>query len=222
MKKPLKFSSKTHKFLWLGCLHRGHNPNWDSPPLFKQRGFSSIQEHDAWFIEQWYKLVDENTIVFNAGDAVFSDPRGEEFLRLTQLPCAAHYHINGNHLSGAKTVYQELIKELGLSDGMEAYPVKKNNLTFVGDNLHAFIDGQSVYMQHYAPYIWPEVSKGGWALVSHSHGNCKELNPENTTFGKIIEIGVDNAIKYNGTPFFTWSEIKQIMSKKQIRLSDHH
>lgn len=223
MLKPLKFSSRTHKFLWVSDMHQQHQPSWvDTPPLWKSRGFSSIIEHDSWLRDQWHTIVDADTIVFNLGDSVFSDPKGERFRQLTMWSGDQRL-VNGNHWSGQKQIYDGAISAAVLPGAARwIYPVKVNNLTYMGDQLHVFIDGQSVYMQHYAPYIWPELGAGGFACCGHSHGRAVDLNPDCVTFGKALDIGVDNAIAFNGTPFFSWDEVKRIMSHKPVVKRDHH
>lgn len=225
MNKPLNFSSKTHRIYVVSDLHLGHNPkNWDSPALWATRGFKSIEEHDAWVKDQWFKTMDDSCVILNLGDATFSDPKGEKFRQLTTWP-GMQYHVEGNHWSGTKQIYQEDLAAQFPSINPTThsiYPLKVNNLIFMGDMLHAWIDGISVYAQHYASYLWPELGGGNFAICGHSHSRAVELNPEAITHGKILDCGVDNAISYNGTPFFSWEDIKRIMAKKPVIQRDHH
>lgn len=222
MNKPLKFSSKTHKLLICSDFHCGHNPNWaDTPPLWKSRGFISIDEHDKWIRDEWFRLVDDDTIVFSLGDIVFSDPKGERFRQMTNWP-GRTLALAGNHFSGLKQIYREVAKTRGIVDNEMLYPVTMGNITLVGESMSMWIDGVPVYASHYAPYIWPEIGSGSMCWTGHSHGRAQELNPDCTTFAKILDCGVDNAILYNKSPFFSWDDIKRIMNKKPIRKSDHH
>lgn len=232
MNKPLKFSSAKTKLLWISDQHQQHQPSWkDTPPLWKSRGFTSIDDHDSWLRDQWFKLVDEETVVFDLGDRTFSDPKGERFRQTTTWP-GRQLHVWGNHRSGATQIYHEGIRRLredwGVNAGdtapitHEIYPIIVNNLTFVGESLHAWVDGFSIWMQHYAPYIWPEIGHGGGCVVGHSHGSCDPLNPGNKEQGAILDVGLDNAIKLNGTPFFTVDEVKRILNAKGKVAKDHH
>lgn len=233
MNKPLKLSSSTHRILACSDLHLQHNPNWvGTPPLWSSRGFKSIGEQDAWAKDQWFKEVDDQTVVIDLGDRTFSDPKGERFRQTCWWP-GRQLHVWGNHRSGAAQIYREGIADLFSVFGphplesdpgkWSLYPITVGNLTFVGDQLHVFIDGQSVYMQHYAPYLWPEIGAGGMALCGHSHGRCLELNPENVAFhGKICDVSVDNAIAHHDGLFFSWDQIKSIMAAKPIVKRDHH
>lgn len=73
-----------------------------------------------------------------------------------------------------------------------------------------------------AQYIWPYQGDFSWHLMGHSHGSANNLNPQEINNGKCLDIGVDNALKYNRTPFFSYSEIKQIMDRKSLQKRDHH
>lgn len=219
MNKPRTFSSAKQPILFVSDLHLNHNPDWGTtPPLWKTRGFASIAEHDEWVRAKWHELVTPETVVFNLGDATFTDSEGERFRELAMWP-GQQLHVWGNHHSGSKQAY---VHSLGGIRGIETYPMSHHNLSFVGHQLHCFIDGVSVYCQHYASYIWPEMKAGGFALCGHSHSRCVELNPDNTTHGRILDVGVDNAIAHNGTPFFTWTQVQDIMSRKPIVTHDHH
>lgn len=232
MFKPLKFSSSKGKLLWISDQHQNHQPNWgDTPPLWKTRGFTSIEDHDAWIRDQWHKMVDTDTVVFDLGDRTFSDPKGERFRQTSTWP-GRQFCVWGNHRSGGTQIYQEGIRRLLDGYGVNAaqtdpnipqvYPITVNNATFVGESLHAYIDGTSVYMQHYAPYIWPEIGDGGFACVGHSHRRALDLNPEDRSFGRIMDVGLDNAIAETGTPFFDWDQVKRIMAAKPVVKRDHH
>lgn len=224
MNKPRTFSSAKQPLLFVSDLHLGHNPDWKgAPPLWKSRGFTSIAEHDQWVRVKWHELVTPETVVFNLGDATFSDPEGVRFRELTTWP-GKQLHIWGNHWSGAKQVYQHTLGAQHDIQNREFYPLETGlvGFAFVGHQLHAFIDGVSVYMQHYPVYIWPEMKEGSFHVHGHCHGRAPELNPDNTTHGRILDVGVDNAIAHNGTPFFTWAQVQDIMSRKPIVTHDHH
>lgn len=235
MNKPLKFKSTAQRIWWCSDLHLNHTPNWgDMPPLWKSRGFSSIGEHDAWVKDCWFKMVGPDDVIFELGDTTFSDPKGELYRQVSLWPGRV-WHVNGNHFSGQAQIYNEAMKRQmydlfnGMAlDGVHVYPTKVNNVTFAGDTLHVYIDGVSVYMQHYPCFVWPELSKDGLHIHGHCHRRLPESNPERTDTGKILDCGVDNAIAYaqsvgrEPTPFFSWEDIKTIMARKKIVKRDHH
>jgi calcineurin-like phosphoesterase family protein len=218
--KPSKIDPKKHKILFLSDAHINHEPNWN-PKLYQSRGFASNQDFYSWFLAKWHEEVDYNTIVIDLGDSHFSDPKGDLFNYYSLLPCNIHIYVWGNHLSGSKQIYQ---REVGGQYGLdiEVYPIRSNNITFVGQSYHVYIEGISVYCQHYAPHIWPELSKGGFGLCGHSHSSCKELNVNGGAQGRVLDIGVDNAIKYRNSPFFRWEDIKSILNAREVLKKDHH
>jgi len=229
MNKPLKFSSAKSPILFVSDPHLHHRPNWgDTPALWQSRGamlgnrFKTGDEFDEWFYAEWHRIVTPDTVVMSLGDHTFSDPKGESFRRYANLP-GRIYGLSGNHPSGLKQLYREALAAMGLSSEHQTlYPVKIANFTLMGESMHAFIDGVSVYMQHYPCYVWPELGAGGFHLHGHCHGRLPQSNVATTDAGKVLDIGVDNAIAYNGTPFFSWDEVKTIMARKPVVKRDHH
>ena len=222
MNKPLKFSSAKTKLLWLTDPHLQHRPDWgDTSPLWKSRGFDSGDEHDEWFYSEWLNHVDSDTTVLSLGDHTFSDPKGDAFRRFSNLP-GRILGLAGNHPSGLKTLYREVLRSRGLADHEMLYPVTIGNFTLMGESIHAYIDGISVFMSHHPVYVWPELSGGGLHLHGHCHARLPESNPETVTAGKVLDVGLDNAIKVTGTPFFDWPTIQRIMATKPVVKRDHH
>jgi hypothetical protein len=74
---------------------------------------------------------------------------------------------------------------------------------------------------HFPISIWNHKQHGAMMLTGHSHGNFEQSNLQSTD-SKILDVGVDNAIKYNGNCVFNWNDIKKIMNKKTIQNLDHH
>ena len=62
---------------------------------------------------------------------------------------------------------------------------------------------------------------GVWHLCGHSHGNYPNINAD-VTQGKILDVGVDNALKLEGLPVFTYEQVWNIMQKKEVVVKDHH
>ena len=68
--KPLKIGPASKTFVW-SDTHFGHkSENWDVP-LWKKRGFNSIEEHDEGLISNWNKTVSNEDDVFHLGDIMF-------------------------------------------------------------------------------------------------------------------------------------------------------
>jgi len=220
MKIFKKFNSKTDKIFVGGCTHYFHQREF----IFRPRGFNSWQEHTDFLLKELYKLPADSTFIF-LGDFALNTNKEQIQSVLNTVKCQIIY-ILGNHEGAINQIVQGQ-KELqyGITDKFtDVWPIKYNTTTFLGYCGAIAVDNQYVYLQHMAQYIWPYQSDGSWCCVSHSHSNSKELNPFEQNFGKILDCGTDNALKYsnNQSPFFTWEGIKQIMGRKSVRIYDHH
>jgi calcineurin-like phosphoesterase family protein len=196
-------------------LHFGHN----KPFLWEPRGFTSSEDHDKWIQEQ-IDSVSSNSLIVFLGDLGLSvgAERIQDFL-LT-FPCET-IAIMGNHNSGMQQLYQQNLPK-GF-ENCQLYPMKITpNVMLLGYEFLLDIDHHKFYCRHMAPLIWPEQNKHRTCLTAHSHGNLKQANPDGNGFGKMLDVGVENAKRYNGTAFFKVEEVVEIMNKKETSKFDHH
>ncbi len=215
----IKKKRKDYKeILFMGDSHFGHNKEF----LYKTRGFQSSQEHDEWIQEQ-IDGVHPDSLIVHFGDHGLSvgAERIQEFL-LT-FPCET-LTIFGNHQSGIRQLYQQQLPK-GF-EGCELYPMKITpNITLMGYEFLLDIDRDRFYCTHMAPLIWPEQNQKSTprsCLCGHSHSNLIQANPGESGFGKLLDVGVENAIEYNGTAFFNIDEVVGIMNTKAFSSFDHH
>lgn len=195
-------------------FHFGHNRDF----LFKPRGFSSDVEHNDWIQSQVDSLSPNSLLIFLGDLGLSIGPEKIKDFMMT-FPCET-LMIKGNHNSGVYQMYQEKLPK-GF-EKCELYPIKITpNITLLGYEFLLSIDNDHFYCTHMAPLIWPE-NRYRSALVGHSHGNLKQINPGENGFGKILDCGVENAIKYNGTAFFKISEVVKILKEKKASNFDHH
>ena len=227
MNRLIKYPKGT-KIVVFSDLHLGHDRDF----LLNPRGFDSVNRHKEWIFEQWAEHIDEDTVVFNLGDVCFNDAKGETFTEVSKLPCKEHLVVYGNHNSGLKQCYNEAVKDFFedlcvtataefWAKPPEVYPLDFNNVTFVGNEVTVRVGRQEICLSHFGKRIWDHMSRGSWNLHGHSHGNDVGRNLEEP-FQKALDVGVENAIKFNGTPFFTFDEIESIMATKTIKVLDHH
>jgi len=94
-------------------------------------------------------------------------------------------------------------------------------LTYLGIQCNIQIDKDLYQLSHMAPKIWYYMGNDGVALVGHSHGSCKGINP-NDNEGKILDCSIENSRLYNKKAFFSLHDIKSIMKKKDRLIVDHH
>lgn len=104
----------------------------------------------------------------------------------------------------------------------EVSKTEMKKIVFYGEEVNLNIGNLNLYCRHMAPLIWDHMKEDSFpALCGHSHGNCEKINLEHKE-GKILDVGVDNAMKYNGTAFFTIEDIGNIMKTKVTKIHDHH
>jgi calcineurin-like phosphoesterase family protein len=209
----LKINSKDYSNIFFSSdFHLNHQRDF----LWKPRGFKDAQEHTDFLRHHIRQLPFDALLVFLGDFALNSSC---EFVQqaLAEIPCKT-IMLWGNHNSGVIQLYHEQV-----SQGTEVYPIQLNErVLMVGDSLFLQIDGRLFFCSHFAPMTWDKMNKGIPALCGHSHGNLKCANPLGTECGKILDVGVDNALKYNNTPFFSLKEVDTILNKKQIVVIDHH
>ena len=105
----------------------------------------------------------------------------------------------------------------------ELYPIRITpNITLLGYEFLLDIDRDQFYVRHMAALVYPFCNKNYSHICGHSHGNLKQANPDGNGFGKMLDVGVENAKSYIGTAFFTLEEVVEIMSVKETSKFDHH
>src|SRR5260221_784935 len=101
----LKFDSKlSDKIFFLSDLHHHHSL------LLESRGFKTIEEYNAYQIEEWNKKVDIESIVFLLGDTLLGagEKSTEVFENLLNvLNYKDLYVMMGNHGAGFKTLFSK-------------------------------------------------------------------------------------------------------------------
>lgn len=215
----IKKSPKDYdKILLCSDFHFGHNKEF----VWGARGFKSDIEHNDWLQDQIDSLSPDSLMVM-LGDCGLSvgAERIQEFM-LT-FPCET-LMVYGNHNAGVHQLYQQHLPK-GF-EKCQLYPLRITpNITLLGYEFLLDIGADRYYCRHMAPLIWPDMNQKPsprTALIGHSHGNLIPANPGENGLGKMLDVGVDNAIKYNGTAFFSLEEVRKIMSEKQFNPIDHH
>lgn len=98
-----------------------------------------------------------------------------------------------------------------------------DDITYFGEEGYFKIGRLNYFCRHMAPLIWDKMKYDNFvSICGHSHGNLEKARHDVYDQGKILDVGVDNAIKYNGTAFFSVQDIEKIMDKKKIQIYDHH
>jgi len=116
------------------------------------RPFTSIDDMDYTIIESWNSVVRPNDVVWHLGDFAFT--RIEHYL--AQLKGNINL-IVGNHDDKVSR--------------MQRFPFAS-----VQEVKYIKVEGQKIYLSHYAHRTWRSSHHGSWHLYGHSHGSIPEVD----------------------------------------------
>lgn len=120
---------------FIGCLHLGHES------LARHRGFRNSEEHDAFLIQEWNKIVNKKDKIFILGDITMER---SIYYQLDLLKGYKHV-VGGNHDLGhhTKTMLEYVDKFSGAVNYrrylLTHVPVHPNEVHFYKANIHAHI-----------------------------------------------------------------------------------
>lgn len=193
--------------------------------VWQARGFDSVKAHADAIIDSLNAKVKENDTLCYLGDYSLNSNPEETKNYFRRIKCRNIIYVWGNHESSTSAIYRETIKS---TFGMllpvvpsEVYPLKWENVKFVGQNAFLAVGEQLIFISHFAHYIWDQMQHGAWNVCGHSHNNCPLLNASSDE-GKILDVGVDNALKLTNSSCFSYAEVKAIMDTKRVVVRDHH
>lgn len=186
--KPLKLTQNEHEICFWSDTHFGHRClSWENP-LWKIRGFSSIEEHDSTLIKRWNEKASATSTFFHLGDFIFGFDTVERFKSLLKtLHFQTLYIMPGNHCSGWKQNFEEQVKT--------TWHINENKrVVFVPNYLEIIANGQPIVLSHYPLVSFNGQAKGSWMLHGHCHGNVhkSEIGPL-LYKAKIKDITVENS-----------------------------
>lgn len=224
--KPRGFNSITEHDNWLDSHFFNLKPT-DLLIMLGDNALNSSYEETL----KWFQRIPAKKLIIFGNHSSWDYPIYKEALKNWEF-----YHtssligskfelfplsINSNNFRYGATTLTDKFYELDVKEGF--VDNMNYDLIFLGYEETLKIDNMFLYCRHMAPFIFDKMKYENYiCLCGHSHGNCKEINIESTNFNKILDVGVDNAKKYNGTPFFKFEEVVEIMKKKSIRIWDHH
>jgi len=196
--------------------HLGHQRDF----VWGARGYKDYEDHTNNIIDVTNGIVRPNDIIYYMGDFCLNTPmsRFEEYLG--RIQCQNIRMVWGNHNNPHfKNVYIPCVKSfLGqlYFEGVEVYPLKYRNVTFLGGYYEVAINGQMLCLFHYPISVFNQMNHAAWHLCGHSHYHFDPSTAENTT-AKILDVGWDGFKKP-----LSFAEVSAIMAKKQVPVVDHH
>ena len=163
-----------------------------------------VERHDRALVANWNANVGPRDLVYHLGDFAFkSTQSAAEYRRKLN---GQIYLIEGNHDSAARA--------------------DANVFLHVGQVAEVKVNGQRVWLSHYAHRVWPRSHKGSWHLYGHSHGSLAD-DPNALS----LDVGVDaHAARLAGRGErrpedyrpMRFEEVAALMEQKTFVPIDHH
>jgi len=171
--------------------HFGHKNILKYQP---NRNFTSVEEMDQAFVNNWNQVVQNGDDVYHLGDFAFLPL--DRFQQLCQSLHGNIHVILGNH------------DQVIIDNHLELLTSK--TLTSIQQYLELKIKGYpKIVMFHYAMRTWHHRSKGTVHIYGHSHGKVPP-------YGKSVDIGVDcQEITKDYSPIHI-NELTDYMSRRDI------
>jgi calcineurin-like phosphoesterase family protein len=196
-------------------MHLGHKcEHWETP-LWKNRGFDCVEDHDETLINRWNNKLNQESEIFHLGDIIFGI-NGEERLTnaLNRLTFKTLYLFSGNHAGG----YKQLLSKSSEENGIRYLDFNNKRVYFVPNYLEMVVCGQSIVASHYPLASWNGQAKGSWMVHGHCHQNlCRSEIGSILYKCKIIDVGVENS------PIpISFSEVRSKFKNIENKTFDHH
>jgi calcineurin-like phosphoesterase family protein len=186
--KPIKLSSKDEDIVFWSDTHFFHACNHWPTPLWKARGFNSLEEHNEGLIQRWNDKSTPDATFFHLGDFMFGlDSRINFKTILKRVNFRTLYIMPGNHYSGWRHVFEEQKSNVW-------YITPEKRVIFVPNYLEALLNNQMFVMSHYPILSFNGQSKSSICLYGHVHGNLSR-NQIGTLYSqaRTYEVTVENS-----------------------------
>jgi calcineurin-like phosphoesterase family protein len=199
---------ETQNLFFISDFHVGHT----NVIRFDNRPFRDVNEMNETLIKNWNSVVGDDDTVFYLGDLSMRCHPSTVKWFVEQLNGKIHFFM-GNH-----DHYRDIArlnrweKIWGDDDVQGAGKIEIKD----SDANRGY---QHIELSHYAILSWNKSHHGSWHLHGHSHGSMMK-NPDMEFFYKrrVIDVGCN---MWNYTPL-SYTQVKDIMSKKIISPVDHH
>lgn len=209
--KPIKLDEKEDNVFFWSDLHLGHRCNGWERPLYVQRGFQTLEEHDSTLVNRWNEKISFNSVAFNLGDMLFGN---NGFQRLNNyfemLNFKTMYLLFGNHTAGTKQVFENI-------EGNVLQVNSEKQVIFCPNYIEVLINGIPFILSHYAIASFNKQGKGAFMIHGHSHGNLYNSELGKLLYqARVLDVGVENC-----SHPISMREIKNKFKKEPISF-DHH
>jgi calcineurin-like phosphoesterase family protein len=216
MNKILKYKYEDqNKHFFSSDWHVFHDPKWEVP-IWKMRGYESAEDSAEKILTKINEKVGENDILWFLGD-MFLNATDEQCLQwLSRVNCQNIHTLWGNHSSNTFRIYRQAVLEKYGDPEIEVYPMRFNNVVFLGNYQEIYIGKKLIVLQHFPIKTWNNNSRNSFHLHGHSHNTDKSRNPEHP-MGKCLDCSWDWK-----KDIWSFEEIEDVMSTKEMQIFDHH
>lgn len=209
MLKPLKLKPNT---FFLADPHFMH----DVPFIWEKRGFQGVLDHARGVMDSINTIVKPEDNLIIIGDFSLNSSIEETKELFRQIKCQNVYKIWGNHISFTSKIYKEALPFPSGDFIPEVYPLKWENVTFLGHYAEFLINKKRYICQHFPLSIWNHYQYNARHVCGHSHGSFEETRPE-WKKGKKLDVGWDIFRRP-----ISFDEVEDIMRTKEFVRLDHH
>lgn len=209
--KPYKLNKPDDQIFFWSCPHYGHDPKW-LVPLWKLRGFDSVQEHDLHIFNS-LKALGPNATLFLLGDAAFGEQAEERMLHLFEsIEFEEIFWMPGNHTAGFRQIFAKVQDPSGVY-----YVTPEKPLIAIPNYLEIVVNGKPAVLSHYAIASWNGQGGGSYMIHGHSHGSLM-----NRPLGKLLYEGrtIEVCVESQRTPI-SFAQVKKLLDKAPVSF-DHH
>lgn len=209
--KPITITDKEDNVFFWSDLHLGHRCNGWERPLYVQRGFQTLEEHDSTLVKRWNEKISCESTIFNLGDMLFGDKGYQRLLNYFEmLNFKVMYLLFGNHTAGTKQVFESLE-----SNVLEVNSEKK--VVFCPNYFEAIVNGTYCILSHYAIASFNKQGRGAFMIHGHSHGNLYNSDMGKVLYrARVMDVGVENCPHP-----ISFKELKNKFKNEPVSF-DHH
>lgn len=178
---------------------------------YDKRPFETVEQMNEEILMNVTRSLQEGDSLYYLGDFAFTRGRNdmESYMKTLVYTGANLFFIKGNH---DKRDTIKLYEKYGTYLGEQ----KKIKIADT-DNLSGL---QEIVLNHYAMRVWDKSHHGCWHLYGHSHDS---LDKDGDIWGKSMDVGIPSAYRILGEyNLFSYQDIKSILSKRKVKVIDHH
>jgi calcineurin-like phosphoesterase family protein len=157
-----------------------------------KRPYRCVVEMNEALIKNHNALVQPNDTIYNLGDFAMNGNYGYLSSQMSRFNGKKHY-ILGNH--DKPKIFEDM--------------VVNGVLESCNQTLGVSINGQYIWLSHYAHRVWNKSHHNSWHCYAHSHGGLP-------SYGLSYDVGVDN----NGYCPISFDQLSKIMGGLKEKLED--